>query len=76
MYNDVAWDEVMAVNLITNAFLLRELHPLIAESDAGWVLLVTSGAARLEPDRWAAHAARKTAPTSRVTGAVIPAMEG
>ena len=59
MYTDDAWDEVMMINLTSNAQLLRELHPLIAESDAGRVLLVTSGAARMAPAGWSGYAASK-----------------
>ena len=59
MYNNTAWDEVMTLNLTSNAYLIQELHPLIAGSDAGRVLLVTSGAARLAPERWSAYAASK-----------------
>ena len=59
MYSNEAWDEVMTTNLTSNAYLIRELHPLIAGSDAGRVLMVTSGAARLAPARWSAYAASK-----------------
>jgi adenosylmethionine-8-amino-7-oxononanoate aminotransferase/NAD(P)-dependent dehydrogenase (short-subunit alcohol dehydrogenase family) len=59
MYNDDAWDNVMTTNLTSNAYLLNELHPLIAGSDAGRVLLVTSGAARLALEKWSAYAASK-----------------
>ncbi len=59
VYTDPAWDEVIAVNLTSNAHLIRELHPLVSESEAGRVLLVSSGAARIAPARWSAYAASK-----------------
>jgi putrescine aminotransferase len=59
MYTDAAWDEGMAVNLSSNFRLIHELHSLIAGSDAGRVLLVTSGAARIAPRLWSAYAASK-----------------
>jgi NAD(P)-dependent dehydrogenase (short-subunit alcohol dehydrogenase family) len=59
MYNDDAWEKVIAVNLTSNAYLIQELHPLIAGSDAGRVLFVTSGAARSPSERWSAYAASK-----------------
>jgi NAD(P)-dependent dehydrogenase (short-subunit alcohol dehydrogenase family) len=37
------WDQVMAVNVTANWRLLRSFDPLLKESDAGRVLLVTSG---------------------------------
>jgi adenosylmethionine-8-amino-7-oxononanoate aminotransferase/NAD(P)-dependent dehydrogenase (short-subunit alcohol dehydrogenase family) len=59
MYTDDAWDEVMTINLMSNAYLMKELHPLIAESDAGRLIVVTSGAARLALGRWSAYGASK-----------------
>jgi len=59
MYNDLAWDKVMTVNLTSNARLIQELHPLIAGSDAGRVILVTSGAARGALKEWSGYAASK-----------------
>lgn len=59
MYTDDAWDKVMTVNLTSNARLLHELHPLIAGSEAGRVIMVTSGAARLALSEWSGYAASK-----------------
>jgi putrescine aminotransferase len=59
MYTDQAWDKVMTVNLTSNARLLQELHPLIAGSEAGRVILVTSGAARMALKDWSGYAASK-----------------
>jgi NAD(P)-dependent dehydrogenase (short-subunit alcohol dehydrogenase family) len=59
MYSDNAWDEVMTINLTSNAYLMKELHPLIAESDAGRLIVVTSGAARLALGRWSAYGVSK-----------------
>jgi NAD(P)-dependent dehydrogenase (short-subunit alcohol dehydrogenase family) len=59
MYTDQAWDKVMTVNLTSNARLLQELHPLIAGSEAGRVILVTSGAARMALKEWSGYAASK-----------------
>ena len=59
MYTDDAWDEVMTINLTSNAYLMKELHPLVAVSDAGRLIVVTSGAARLALGRWSAYGASK-----------------
>ena len=59
MYTDQAWDKVMTVNLTSNARLIQELHPLIAGSDAGRVMLVSSGAARGALKEWSSYAASK-----------------
>lgn len=59
MYTDATWDAVMMTNLTSNARLMRELHPLIAESDAGRMLMVTSGAARGSLAGWSGYAASK-----------------
>ena len=39
------WEEVLAVNVTANWQLIRHLHPLLRQSDAGRVLFLTSGAA-------------------------------
>jgi NAD(P)-dependent dehydrogenase (short-subunit alcohol dehydrogenase family) len=39
------WDEVMAVNVTANWHLIRAMNPLLKRSDAGRVVLITSGAA-------------------------------
>ena len=40
-----AWEEVMAVNVTANFFLISAMDPLLRASDAGRVVFVTSGAA-------------------------------
>jgi NAD(P)-dependent dehydrogenase (short-subunit alcohol dehydrogenase family) len=39
------WDEVMAVNVTANWHLIRAMNPLLKRSEAGRVVLITSGAA-------------------------------
>ncbi|MPZ39221.1 MAG: SDR family NAD(P)-dependent oxidoreductase [Rhizobiales bacterium] len=56
-----AWDEVMAVNLTANFHLLRALDPLLRASDAGRVVLVTSGAATNIRAYWGPYAISKAA---------------
>ncbi|MEQ9330140.1 aminotransferase [Thalassobaculum sp.] len=53
------FDRVVAVNLTAVFRLVRELHPLLAESPAGRVLVVSSGAAEGEHSGWSAYAASK-----------------
>jgi NAD(P)-dependent dehydrogenase (short-subunit alcohol dehydrogenase family) len=43
-YHPKEWDEVMAVNVAANWHLLRFLNPLLHKSDAGRVVMLTSGA--------------------------------
>ncbi len=54
-------DEVMAVNFIANQRLIRALHPLLRESDAGRAVFLTSGASRDPRAYWAPYAASKAA---------------
>lgn len=56
-----AWTEVMDVNVNANFRLLRTLDPLLRRSDAGRVVMVTSGAANKTPAYWAPYAASKAA---------------
>jgi NAD(P)-dependent dehydrogenase (short-subunit alcohol dehydrogenase family) len=53
------WDETIAVNLTANARLIRAMHPLLAQSDAGRAVFVTSGAAPRPRAFWGAYAASK-----------------
>lgn len=53
------WDEVMQVNLTANWRLLRAMHPLLLQSDAGRAIFVTSGAARAAFAYWGAYASSK-----------------
>ncbi|MDX2204561.1 MAG: SDR family NAD(P)-dependent oxidoreductase [Hyphomicrobiaceae bacterium] len=56
-----AWSEVMDVNVNANFRLLRTLDPLLRRSDAGRVVMVTSGAADSTPAYWGPYAASKAA---------------
>jgi NAD(P)-dependent dehydrogenase (short-subunit alcohol dehydrogenase family) len=53
------WQKVMDVNLTANWRLLRSLHPLLAKSTHGRVMMVTSGAAKAAFAYWGAYAASK-----------------
>ncbi|MEZ5996432.1 MAG: SDR family NAD(P)-dependent oxidoreductase [Hyphomonadaceae bacterium] len=56
-----AMDETIAVNYLANQRLIRALHPLLRESDAGRAVFLTSGAARNPRAYWGAYAASKAA---------------
>jgi NAD(P)-dependent dehydrogenase (short-subunit alcohol dehydrogenase family) len=56
-----AWDEIMAVNVTANWRLLRALDPLLRQSDAGRVLMVSSGAAHFNRPYWGGYAVSKAA---------------
>jgi len=60
-------DEVMAVNFMANQRLIRAMHPLLRESDAGRAVFVTSGASRNPKAYWAPYAASKAALDAMVT---------
>lgn len=61
-YSDaVMWERVFDLNLHANIRLIRTLHPLLAASDAGCALFVTSGAAHMNVPYWGAYAASKAA---------------
>ena len=53
------WDRVIALNLSANFRLIRTLDPLLRASDAGRVILVTSGAAEGFRAYWGAYAVSK-----------------
>jgi NAD(P)-dependent dehydrogenase (short-subunit alcohol dehydrogenase family) len=53
------WDEVIAVNLTANWRLIRSLDPLLRQSDAGRVVMVTSGAGQRCPAYWGPYAVSK-----------------
>ena len=57
------WDEVIAVNVTANWRLIRSLDPLLRASDAGRVVLLTSGAAHRAEYRpyWGPYAISKAA---------------
>jgi NAD(P)-dependent dehydrogenase (short-subunit alcohol dehydrogenase family) len=60
-------DEAMTVNFTANHRLIRALHPLLRESDAGRAVFVTSGASRNPKAYWAGYAASKAALDAMVT---------
>jgi NAD(P)-dependent dehydrogenase (short-subunit alcohol dehydrogenase family) len=53
--------DTMTVNLEANFHLIQTLHPLLRESPAGRVILVTCGQARAEEGFWGGYAASKAA---------------
>lgn len=57
------WDKLFAVNVTANYRLLRSLDPLLRASDAGRVVLVSSGAAQRSDIKafWGPYAASKAA---------------
>ena len=56
-----AWDELMAVNVTANWRLLRAFDGLLRQSDAGRVLMVSSGAAHFNRPYWGGYAISKAA---------------
>lgn len=56
---DATWDAVIDLNLNAAHRLLMALHPMLAASDAGRCVFVTSGAARGAHADWSAYAASK-----------------
>lgn len=54
-------DETFAVNFLANQRLIRSLHPLLRESDAGRAVFLTSGASKNPRAYWAPYAASKAA---------------
>jgi NAD(P)-dependent dehydrogenase (short-subunit alcohol dehydrogenase family) len=55
------WDEVFAVNVHANWRLIRALDAVLRQSDAGRVVMVSSGAARRVRAYWGPYAASKAA---------------
>jgi NAD(P)-dependent dehydrogenase (short-subunit alcohol dehydrogenase family) len=55
------WEEVMAVNVTSNWRLIRAFDPLLRNSDAGRVLMVSSAVARLNRPYWGPYAISKAA---------------
>lgn len=55
------WNEVMGVNVIAPARLIRAFEPLLLKSDAGRAVFLTSGAAKSCRAFWAPYAASKAA---------------
>ncbi|MEP2186446.1 SDR family NAD(P)-dependent oxidoreductase, partial [Roseibium sp.] len=56
---DATWDRVIDLNLNAAFRVLSVLHPLLAASEAGRCIFVTSGAARNAHADWSAYAASK-----------------
>lgn len=56
-----AWEEVMAVNVTANWRLIRAMDPLLKRSDAGRVVLISSGVAAQALAYWGPYAASKAA---------------
>ena len=54
-------DETIQVNFLANQRLIRALHPLLRESDAGRAVFLTSGVAKNPRAYWAPYAASKAA---------------
>jgi NAD(P)-dependent dehydrogenase (short-subunit alcohol dehydrogenase family) len=54
-------DETIQVNFLANQRLIRALHPLLRESDAGRAVFLTSGVSREPRAYWAPYAASKAA---------------
>lgn len=53
------WDQVIAVNLTANWRLLRSMDPLLRQSDAGRVVMVTSTVGAAPRAYWSAYAVSK-----------------
>jgi NAD(P)-dependent dehydrogenase (short-subunit alcohol dehydrogenase family) len=56
-----AWEEIMAINVTANLRLIRAFDPLLRQSDAGRVLMVSSAVARLNRPYWGPYAISKAA---------------
>ena len=56
-----AWDDVIAVNVTANWHLIRCMDPLLKVSEAGRVVLVTSGAAANARAYWGPYSVSKAA---------------
>lgn len=54
-------DEIISVNFSANQRLIRAMHPLLRQADAGRAVFVTSGAARTPKPYWGPYAASKAA---------------
>ncbi|WP_421791350.1 SDR family NAD(P)-dependent oxidoreductase [Hyphobacterium sp.] len=61
------WNEVMAVNVIAPARLIRAFEPLLLKSEAGRAVFLTSGASKSCRAYWAPYAASKSALDALIT---------
>jgi NAD(P)-dependent dehydrogenase (short-subunit alcohol dehydrogenase family) len=59
--NPKTWDEIMAINVTANLRLIRAFDPLLRQSDAGRVLMMSSAVARLNRPYWGPYAISKAA---------------
>ncbi|HEY4265667.1 MAG TPA: SDR family NAD(P)-dependent oxidoreductase, partial [Micropepsaceae bacterium] len=50
------WDDLMAINVTANWRLIRDFDPLLRQSDAGRVLMMSSAVARLNRPYWGPYA--------------------
>ena len=55
------WDQVLAVNLTANWRLIRSLDPLLRQSDAGRVVMMTSSVGAIARAYWGIYAVSKAA---------------
>ncbi|MGD9981230.1 MAG: SDR family NAD(P)-dependent oxidoreductase [Hyphomonadaceae bacterium] len=60
-------EETFQVNVFANQRLIRALHPLLRESDAGRAVFLTSGASKNPRAYWSPYAASKAALDALVT---------
>ena len=59
--NPKTWDEIMAINVTANLRLIRAFDPLLRQSEAGRVLMMSSAVARLNRPYWGPYAISKAA---------------
>jgi len=59
--NPKTWDDTMAINVTANWRLLRALDPLLRQSEAGRVLMMSSAVARLNRPYWGVYSISKAA---------------
>lgn len=59
--NPKTWDDTMAINVTANWRLIRALDPLLRQSSAGRVLMMSSAVARLNRPYWGVYAISKAA---------------
>ena len=60
-FDPKTWDDVMAVNVTSNWRLIRSLDPLLRASDAGRVIVTSSGAAHGMRAYWGPYSVSKAA---------------
>lgn len=60
-YTPEIWDKVIQLNLNSQWRLLRSVHPLLKQSEAGRVIMVTSGITKEATPYWGPYAVSKAA---------------